>query len=203
MKQLLKKILPSLLTEYMGFRSWKKRDYLDNSPQFIKQQIFIKYGIPNAKWVETGTFLGETTAFLAKNFQSVHSIEPSLDLFNSAKQKFKEQKVYLYNDVSENVLPDLLAKLSGEVNFWLDGHYSAGITFKGKTDCPVEDELKAISHNLNNFSKMTILIDDVRCFLPVVTHYADYPSVDYLVDWSRQHKFNWRIEHDIFIMTNH
>ena len=203
MKQLLKKILPRFIVEYIGLLNWKKRNYLGNSPQFIKEAVFVTYGVPNAQWIETGTFRGETTAFLAEKFPSVHTIEPGLDLFNKATAKFQGKEVYLYNDVSEKVLPDLLPKLNGEINFWLDGHYSAGITFKGDADCPVEDELKAISENLGNYSKITILIDDVRCFLPVSVHYADYPSIDYLVDWARKHKFNWRVEHDIFVMTNH
>ena len=203
MKKLLKKLLPSFIIEYIELQNWKRRNYLDNSPQFIKKKIFIRFGIPNAQWIETGTYQGETTAFLAKKYPLIHTIEPDLDLFNKATKRFKGKKVYLYNDISENVLPNLLPKLNGEINFWLDGHYSGGITFKGSILCPVEDELKAISDNLGNYSKMTILIDDVRCFLSESNQYADYPSIDYLVDWARTHRFNWRIEHDIFVMTRH
>ena len=118
----------------------------------------------------------------------------------AACKRFKGKNVSLFNDVSENIFPSLLPKLSGNINFWLDGHYSAGVTFKGEKDCPVEDELIAIEQNLNNFNKISILIDDVRCFLPNNSSYSDYPSIDYLVDWARRMNFHWRIEHDIFIM---
>ena len=57
-----------VLMEYKPLREWKKRGYLENAPQFIKQEIFLKYGIPNAQWVETGAYMGTTTAFLANHF---------------------------------------------------------------------------------------------------------------------------------------
>jgi hypothetical protein len=184
-------------------RSWKKRNYLDQSPQFIKQEIFLKYGIKNTKWVETGTCHGVTTKFLSDNYPHVYSIEPSKDLYDRAVKNFKGYNIDLFNDVSEYVLPDLLSKLNGDINFWLDGHYSGGVTFKGEKDCPVEDELLAINKNISNFTKITILIDDIRCFSAKSLDYDSYPSIDYLVDWSRNNKFNWKIEHDIFIMQNY
>lgn len=181
-------------------QAWVKRGYLENSPQFVKQRVFEKYGIPNAQWVETGTFLGTTTSFLAANYPRVFSVEPSEALYKKAKKRFLGSNVTLYNDVSENVLPTILPNLSGDINFWLDGHYSAGVIFKGDKECPVEDELNAIQENLERFAQVTILIDDVRCFLPDSTFDDSYPSIDYLVDWSRENGFAWRIEHDIFVM---
>lgn len=203
MKKYIRKIIPNRLIEsyksLLNIKDWRARGYLGNSPQFIKQSVFIKYGISGAKWVETGTYLGTTTRFLSKISPHVYSIEPSKELYNKALERFKGFNVTLFNDVSENSLYELLPTLNGDINFWLDGHYSAGITFKGKTDCPVEHELKAIETNLTNFTKLTILIDDVRCFLPT-TKNEDYPSIDYLVDWARRNKMSWTIEHDIFII---
>jgi len=204
MKQLLKKIMPEKFVEFIqtqrGISNWKKRGYLESSPQLVKQSVFLKYGLDDAVWVETGTFLGTTTKYLSEFFPHVYSIEPEPKLYSSACKRFEGKNVTLFNDVSENVFPSLLPTLSGNINFWLDGHYSAGITFKGEKDCPVEDELSAIELNFSNFDKLTILIDDVRCFLPVNDTYAEYPSVDYLVDWARRMNLQWRIEHDIFIM---
>ena len=99
------------------------------------------------------------------------------------------------------VLPKLLPNLSGDINFWLDGHYSSGLTFKGDQECPIKDELDQIGNNLKRFKKVIILIDDIRCFLPN-NKFDKYPSINYLVDWSRKNNFNWIIEHDIFIMFN-
>ena len=206
-KNLLVLILPTpifdVLIKYIQMLDWRKRNYLAQAPQFVKQEVFLKYGIANAQWVETGTYKGITTTFLANHFSQVHSIEPAQDLYEKAVKLFKGKNVSLYNDVSESVLPYLLPKLNGEINFWLDGHSSDGITFKGKKDCPVEDELSAIKRNLSNFTRMTILIDDVRIFASDSHNYSGYPSIDYLVDWARENRFSWQIEHDIFIMVNY
>jgi len=204
MKKVLKKLLPLAVVEfiqkYKSIYDWKRRDFLENSPQMVKQKVFDKYGIKDAVWIETGTYLGSTTSYLSGLFPHVYTVEPEPKLYAAACKRFKGKNVTLFNDVSENIFPSLLPKLSGNVNFWLDGHYSSGITFKGETDCPVEDELIAIEKNLDNFDEVTILIDDVRCFLPNNSSYTDYPSIDYLVDWGRRMNFHWRIEHDIFIM---
>lgn len=206
MKQALKKVLPESVIfkvrRVKELKAWISRGFLENAPQFVKQNIFLKYGIPAAPWVETGTFLGQTTAFLLKHFGKVYTVEPGKDLYNRAVRIFAGQNVELFNGLSETIFPILIPTLKGDMNFWLDGHYSADITFRGPKDCPIEDELQAIKNNLGNFGKLSILIDDVRCFLPFNEDYPDYPSVDYLVDWARANGFNWRIEQDIFIMRN-
>ena len=198
------RILLLQLTNFIKFyhiiKHWGKNNYLESAPQFIKEFVFEKYGVTDAPWVESGTYLGKTTNFLRKRYPHVYSIEPEFKLYNAASKRFNEKNVTLYNDISENVFPKLLKNLYGDVNFWLDGHYSEGITFKGEKDCPVENELNAIEINWNNFKKVTILVDDVRCFLPNNSLYSDYPSIDYLVDWARKFKMSWRIEFDIFIM---
>ena len=204
MKKILEKLSPLTLVEFIqkqrSISNWSKNNFLENSPQIVKQKVFLKYGIKEAVWVETGTYLGKTTKYLSGLFPHVYSVEPEPRLYAAACKRFQGKNVTLFNDVSENIFPALLPKLSGNVNFWLDGHYSAGITFKGEKDCPVEDELDAIEKNFANFDKLTILIDDVRCFLPSDSSNTDYPSIDYLVDWARRMSFHWRIEHDIFIM---
>ena len=190
MKSIIKKLLPKKLRKFLVERfqmqQWRARGYLENAPQLVKQNLFVKYGVPQAQWVETGTFLGETTDFLSNSYSFVYSVEPEKELYKNAMKKFLNQNVELFNGVSEDVMPSLLLRLKGDINFWLDGHYSAGVTFKGNKDCPVEEEL----------------IDDVRLFLPTNTTYSNYPSIDFLVDWARVNNFNWRVEHDVFVMRN-
>jgi len=206
MKSIIKKLLPKklrkFLVELLQMQQWRARGYLENAPQLVKQNLFVKYGVPQAQWVETGTFLGETTDFLSNSYSFVYSVEPEKELYKNAMKKFLNQNVELFNGVSEDVMPSLLLRLKGDINFWLDGHYSAGVTFKGNKNCPVEEELIAIKNNLLNFTKVSILIDDVRLFLPTNTTYSDYPSIGFLVDWARVNNFNWRVEHDVFVMRN-
>ena len=162
-KNLFIKILESN-QKHRGMSKWKRRDYSDNTPQFVKELIFMKYAIDGADWVETGTYKGTTTNFLSNRFPHVYTIEPEQKLYNTACKRFIGRNVSLFNDVSEKVLPVLLTKLNGDINFWLDGHYSAGKTFKGEKDCPIEDELNAIEKSLENFGKLSIFSILIICF---------------------------------------
>ena len=200
-KKLLKKILSDNLFKAIQsqhqLKHWRKRNYLENAPQFIKEKVLEKYSIENASWVETGTYMGDTTYYLSKKYPHIYSIEPNVQFYKAALKYFKGLNITLFNNVSENVLPILLPTLKGNLNFWLDGHYSGGETFKGNKECPIKDELNSIEVNFDNFEKISIFIDDVRLFLSSAN---DYPSIDYLVDWSRRLNVKWRIEHDIFII---
>lgn len=179
---------------------WSKRGYAAPSPHFIKQGCLLRNGLPAATWVETGTFLGQTTQLLAKQNTRVYSIEPDPKLFARARNLFSNHgNVEILSGTSEDVFPTLLPRIKGDVNFWLDGHYSAGITFKGPQDTPILDELECISRNIGNFSRICVLVDDIRCFNPRLPEFASYPSLDTLVGWATSHKLCWTIEHDIFI----
>jgi len=179
---------------------WIKRGYESPSLQRIKHATLLRIGSKNATWVETGTFLGETTELLAKESKLVFTIEPEPNLFEKAKLRFIGQPhIQVINGLSENIFPTLLPTLRGGINFWLDGHYSGGITHQGPTDCPVREELSSIEKNLSLYDKVTVLIDDVRCFNPSIPEYADYPDINFLVDWARKNDLVWHIEHDIFI----
>ena len=150
MKSLLK-ILPKSLIRLVNrqseFKQWKKRNYLENAPQSVKEGVLKKYSLKNCDWIETGTFLGTTTHFLSERFPHDYSIEPSVELYKAAHNRFQGKNVTLYNDTSENVLRELLPTLEGNLNFWLDGHYSEGITFRGNKDCPIIGELNIIDTN--------------------------------------------------------
>lgn len=89
-----------------------------------------------------------------------------------------------------------------DISFWLDGHFSGENTFQGPSDTPIRQELTTIGEHLSDFSRVSVLIDDVRCFNPSVSEYSNYPDISFLVDWAKSHKLFWTIEHDIFIATN-
>ena len=181
---------------------WGNRGWSDFAPQFVKEKIFEKYALPDAIWIETGTFRGKTTRFLSRLASQVYTIEAAEKYYENARKRFSGTNVKVLHGLSEEVMPGLLPGLSGDICFWLDGHFSAGDTFEGAKHCPVEDELDCIAQNMGQFSRVSILIDDVRCFLPSETSYRDYPTLDFLVDWCRTHGFEWRIEQDIFIARN-
>jgi hypothetical protein len=180
---------------------WRKRGFAAPSPANIKSACLIRNGIPGATWVETGTYLGETARMLAEHGNKVFTVEPQPELYIQARERLDDvAKITVIHGTSEAVLPELLPTLSGDVNFWLDGHYSAGVTFEGSQHTPILDELSAISANLSRFGSVAILVDDIRCFDPRIPGFSTYPPLDSIVDWAREHDLSWHIEHDILCM---
>lgn len=181
-------------------REWVARQYGAPSPVHVKRSVLLRIGIPDAVWVETGTFKGDTAAFLANQSRKVYTIEPDNTLFDQAEKRFLgDPRIQVIRGLSEEVFPSLLSTLSGTVNFWLDGHFSGGTTHQGPSDCPIREELASIEDNLGRYDEVVILIDDIRCFDPSVPEYADYPDLNFLVDWTRKNKLHWHVEHDIFV----
>jgi hypothetical protein len=181
---------------------WMRRGCIGHAPQFVKQNILMKYCVPAAPWVETGTYLGTTTRFLAARSPKVHSIEPAPALYQDAAKRFRGSNVVMHHGTSEEILPRLLADVHGSVNFWLDGHYSAGLTYKSSEESPLLDELAAIRANLSHMGDVAIFIDDIRCCIPIADQReGGYPALDELVAWARDNGFAWRIEQDIMIVN--
>jgi hypothetical protein len=114
-------------------------------------------------FVETGTYLGDTTSNAAAIFDEIHTIELSKELCLKAKARFKDYKnVTVYQGDSGVVLRHVLPNIRGRSLFYLDGHYSGHVTAKGFSFTPVLEELEAIENA--NKSDSIILIDDIRVF---------------------------------------
>jgi hypothetical protein len=192
--------LIKLLRNIRALVQWGQRGFEAPSPPFIKRIVLLRNSVPDSTWFETGTYMGDTTQFLARHSRMVYSLEPEPALFSNAKNLFKDRgNVQILNGTSEQILPDLLPKIAGNVSFWLDGHYSSGITFKGAQITPIADELNCIAKNLGHFNRVCVMIDDVRLFDPGQTGNAGYPSLEFLVNWAKDSNLKWHIEHDIFV----
>lgn len=176
---------------------WVKSGFASPSPFFVKKKIFMRHGIKRAPWVETGTYLGDTSSFLSNYFNAeVFTLEPADNFYELAKKRFAHnQKIHVIHGSSETKLESVLKKLDGQVNFWLDGHFSSGATYQGDFDTPISKELELITKYQSSFNKITIFIDDIRVFGTL----KDYPSLSYLAAWADKNNFAWSIEHDVFI----
>lgn len=179
---------------------WTKKALSPPAPRRVKHMVLERHGIPGAAWVETGTHAGTTASFLSARAPTVYTIEPSRKYFELGLQKFAETNVNILNGTSETILPDLLPSLRGDLNFWLDGHYSGDDTFLGAVATPILSELREISLSLRNLQNVTIFIDDFRCFVERDGLYGIYPAPDTLVSWGAANNFSWTVEHDIFIL---
>ena len=201
-----------LISKRIGFEqskrslNWVQRGFDSPAPNFVKWNVMMRWG-SKGTWIETGTYLGETTDFLSQFAAKVISIEPSSALALGAKKRFKNRNtISIVQGTSEDVLREVLIGLDknskNDINFWLDGHYSEGITYLGKIECPVIQELEIIESFLEGHCEVTVLIDDVRSFSPTGENRNGYPSLTYLANWANQNQLKWTIEHDIFVITN-
>jgi hypothetical protein len=201
--QLLSKILRRVMNFDLHSRnqwvSYFDRSCREPATQFEKLQLLKSFSKEDDFWIETGTFMGYTTRGLSKVSKAISSLEPSKLYFERSSKSLSDLKnVTLVNAASEDGLLAMIDNhpKGSHINFWLDGHYSAGDTFLGDNHCPIEEELKTIGSRLSVFD-MTIFIDDFRLF----GLEEGYPTKDLLVDWARDHGFTWSVEKDIFILS--
>jgi hypothetical protein len=156
----------------------------------IKQRVLRRYAEEYSLkiLVETGTHYGEMVDAMKNYFYRIYSIELSEQLFDNAKKRFKSAKnIELIHGDSGKELENIMKKLNQPALFWLDGHYSAGVTARGKKDTPICEELYCI-HNAKNLGHI-IIIDDARCF---GTDPA-YPSLVELEEFIRSKSPNVKI----------
>lgn len=114
-------------------------------------------------FIETGTFIGNTIDMLKNEFQELHTIELDYKLYKSAVKRFsKFPHIHLHQGDSKDVIPQILKTKTKPALYWLDGHYSGGVTAKGESDTPILQELKEI---LSKYNDDIILIDDARLFV--------------------------------------
>lgn len=173
---------------------------LSPPPHIFKQEIIREYANKyNLKiLVETGTYLGDMVAAQKKYFTQIYSIELDYELWKQAKRRFKNHKniTILQGDTSV-ILQEVVNQLNSPALFFLDGHYSGGITAGKDLVCPIYNELKAIFRS--NIKKKIILIDDARAF----GSEKNYPSLNDLINFIKSYSphLNVEIKHDIIRVT--
>lgn len=170
------------------------------APSPVKRKILMAYLDKYAlnKFIETGTHLGDTLAYMAHNENiQCTSIELADGYYQQAKGRFKSYaNVELLHGDSGVLMPSVLSKLTTPALFWLDGHYSGGLTAQGECDTPVSAELQAIL--ASSCKAHVILIDDVRCF----DGSNGYPHLDDLLKTVReQSNYCAEVSTDIIRLT--
>jgi hypothetical protein len=111
-------------------------------------------------FVETGTFIGDTTAAVADLFEQCFTIELSDQLYRRASERFsKTGNVRCLQGDSGRMISEIIRNLPGAALFWLDAHTSGGVTANAGYD-PIFAELEAILAGPE--IGHVILIDDAR-----------------------------------------
>jgi len=144
---------------------WLMTDRKGPPPHFVKQRVLKeyaeKYGL--LYFVETGTHSGATVNAMRGSFEKIYSIELSKKFYRSAHDWFKnDESISIIHGDSGVELEGVVEQLTGAALFWLDGHYSAGATARGKKDTPVMQELEHI-YEKKEF-RHVVIIDDARAF---------------------------------------
>lgn len=183
---IIKKITPNFIT----LRKWKQEGRPVPPPHYVKELVIKQYQnmFDINIFVETGTYMGEMVSAVKNKFKKIYSIELSHNLWQIAVEKFKHQKhIKILLGDSGKILNNIIPEIIGRAIFWLDGHYSAGITAKGEKNSPIFEELTAI---LNSNIDHIVLIDDARCF----NGQDDYPTIKELSEFIILKKSKSRIE---------
>lgn len=151
--------LPSLWRYLRGSESTVK------VPHLVKERVVRSYarhyGLDT--FVETGTYRGAMISAVRRDFRTICSIELDAALYNEAQCRFKRFRhiSIVYGD-SDKVLPDVVATLDRPALFWLDAHYSGGVTARGPVDTPIQSEIATL---LAHRQSHVVLIDDAHEFI--------------------------------------
>jgi hypothetical protein len=131
---------------------------------------------------ETGTYEAHTTRWAARCFTSVITVEASPELHAAAKAYGSHlANVEFIRGDSRTVIRSRIANLPRPAIFWLDAHWSGGLTHGEADECPLIGELAELCDSgRDDF----ILIDDARLFLapPPPPHRSEqWPSIDVIL----------------------
>jgi hypothetical protein len=133
-------------------------------------------------FIETGTYLGDTTFALEPYFHRLYTIEISKKHYEATRMTYIGNKInFIFGD-SSVVFEGMLPNIPHKCIFFLDGHWSSGDTGRSTKDCPLDEE---ITH-INNLYQPEgiIIIDDYRLFG------LDKSSGKLDEDWSKINKEN-------------
>lgn len=198
MKDFIRRIIhrnPFLWHKFNNIRGRKQlRDWIIKGkpsppPSMVKQIVLRSYAerYNLSIFVETGTYYGDMVEAMRNVFRHIYSIELDRYLFEKARERFKDfSNIELIHGDSAIQLGHIMKRINQPTLFWLDGHYSGGITAKGNDETPILEELRHIlsAPDIGH----VIVIDDARCF----GSDPEYPTIDVLysyVNLMRPHLF--------------
>jgi hypothetical protein len=115
-------------------------------------------------FVESGTYLGDTSAFFAPHADRVVSVEIDPDLAAKARARFAATpNVEIVLGDAQTAIPEILREHGAPAFVWLDGHYSGEGTGRGDSDEPAVDIIRRLGE-IETVSGSTIVVDDLRTF---------------------------------------
>ncbi len=172
------------------FIEWEMNGKPVPPPHIVKQKTLQTYSIKYSLkiLVETGTLYGDMVEAMKEVFEHIYSIELDELLYEEAKKRFKaaEHIELICGDSGVEII-NLMNKIDEPALFWLDAHYSGGVTAKGENDTPIYKELTTIFNAPDRGH--VIIIDDARSF----GSDPGYPNMDELIDFVNSKRSNLEI----------
>ena len=170
---------------------WDAAGRVGLPPEAAKHRTIRKYAarFQLRVFIETGTFLGDTVYAIRGDFDRVVSIDLDPLLATNARRRFaRNPHITILQGDSSRVLLDVLGPLAEPALFWLDAHWSGGITAQGDTDTPIAEELAAILRH--PVLGHVILVDDARLF----GMDPDYPTLEDIRNMVALYRPGWTCE---------
>lgn len=142
--------------------------------------------------VETGTFYGAMVEALRRNVSHLYSVELDGALAEQAQSRFKRARnVTIIQGDSASVLPKIVGRLHGtRALYWLDAHFSGGVTARGEAETPILAELALV---LSAPESTVVLIDDSREFGAK----PEYPGLPEIHRLALSHGFSFEVAEDM------
>ena len=182
------------------YRNWIKEGKTGAAPSLETQRVVREYAkkFSIKTLVETGTFRGDMVNAQKNIFDKIFSIELDENLARKAQKRFAGlNHIAIYQGDSIKVLPEIMKQTTGTCLFWLDAHFSGGITAKTDVDVPIMQELKCLFDNSDG--DHVTLIDDARNFVGL----NDYPTIEELRDFILSKRPDWIFEIKDDIIRTH
>ena len=183
--------IKNILFKNRYLTKWENDGYPIPPPHIVKQETIKKYAADfNIKiFIETGTYLGDMADAVKREFDLIYSIELSHDLWLKASNRLKSYNhIKIIEGDSGEELKRLVPQITQPSLYWLDAHYSGGITATGTKSCPIYSEIEAILKS--KVSGNIILIDDARLF----NGQDDYPKIEDLKNYIKKYKNHSQIK---------
>lgn len=148
--------------------------------------------------IETGTYKGNGVALLSKHFDRITSIERDPDLAESARNRFKSNSnIVVVTGSSRDVLVAIMPSDDVPALFWLDAHYSGGITAGSDDKSPLLFEVETILSR-RSCANTIIYIDDIRG----ATGIAGWPTITQISEVAIKNSYEAIVIDDVLILCD-
>jgi len=160
-------------------------------PDILKRRVIASYAqrYKLKTFVESGTYLGGTVAFMRRYCRRVYSVEFQPHLAKAAQERFAgDPAIRIFHGDGSKWMLRIVAELQEPTLFWLDGHFAAGTARDGEIACPTLQEISAALADTRYAH--VLLVDDARDFKGE----GGYPTLAALQGFVRSARTNVTVE---------